>query len=144
MARYFREWDPFWFYFHGSVQSLGFALGVIGVITGLVLVDKLQVDVGIHKAIGIIILVLASLQVYYFFSILLLITCIFKGLCFHQGLTFMSEKLCLELPQMQVRSRVGFVAGLGMANDKRKAYVRSNIYIKLKFKIEFKHFNNLH
>ncbi|KAI4356243.1 hypothetical protein L6164_000278 [Bauhinia variegata] len=62
VARHFKEWDPFWFYFHVSVQSLGFVLGVIGVITGLVLEDQLQADVPIHKALGIIILVLALLQ----------------------------------------------------------------------------------
>lgn len=64
VARHFKEWDPFWFYFHVSVQTVGFVLGVIGVITGLLLNDQLQANVGIHKALGIIILVLASLQVY--------------------------------------------------------------------------------
>ncbi|MED6128715.1 hypothetical protein PIB30_100694 [Stylosanthes scabra] len=62
VARYFKEWDPFWFYFHASVQSLGFILGFIGVISGLVLNNQLQVDVSLHKVLGIIILVLASLQ----------------------------------------------------------------------------------
>ncbi|KAF1863640.1 hypothetical protein Lal_00030709 [Lupinus albus] len=62
VARHFKEWDPFWFYFHASVQTLGFVLGLIGVITGLVLNNQLQFDVNIHKAIGIIILVLACLQ----------------------------------------------------------------------------------
>ncbi|KAL4336577.1 hypothetical protein AHAS_Ahas12G0024100 [Arachis hypogaea] len=62
VARYFKEWDPFWFYFHASVQSLGFIIGIIGVISGLVLNNQLQVDVSLHKALGIIILVLACLQ----------------------------------------------------------------------------------
>ncbi|XP_052113186.1 cytochrome b561 and DOMON domain-containing protein At3g07570 [Arachis duranensis] len=59
---YSTEWDPFWFYFHASVQSLGFIIGTIGVISGLVLNNQLQVDVSLHKALGIIILVLACLQ----------------------------------------------------------------------------------
>ncbi|KAL9304079.1 hypothetical protein ACSQ67_021342 [Phaseolus vulgaris] len=63
VARYFREWDPFWFYFHASVQSLGFVLGVIGVISGFVLNNQLHVDVSLHKALGIIIFVLACLQI---------------------------------------------------------------------------------
>ncbi|XP_061349923.1 cytochrome b561 and DOMON domain-containing protein At3g07570-like [Gastrolobium bilobum] len=63
VARHFKEWDPFWFYFHASVQSLGFVLGVIGVISGLVLNNELHVDVTLHKALGIIILVLACLQI---------------------------------------------------------------------------------
>ncbi|KAK7349454.1 hypothetical protein VNO77_06833 [Canavalia gladiata] len=63
VARYFKEWDPFWFYFHASVQSLGFVLGVIGVISGLVLNNQLRIDVSLHKALGIIILVLACLQI---------------------------------------------------------------------------------
>ncbi|RDY06660.1 Cytochrome b561 and DOMON domain-containing protein, partial [Mucuna pruriens] len=63
VARYFKEWDPFWFYFHTTVQSLGFVLGVIGVISGLVLDNQLHIDVSLHKALGIIILVLGCLQV---------------------------------------------------------------------------------
>ncbi|KAK7389854.1 hypothetical protein VNO78_25149 [Psophocarpus tetragonolobus] len=63
VGRYFKEWDPFWFYFHASVQSLGFLLGVIGVITGLVLNNQLRVDVSLHKALGIIIFVLGCLQI---------------------------------------------------------------------------------
>ncbi|XP_052724417.1 cytochrome b561 and DOMON domain-containing protein At3g07570 isoform X2 [Vigna angularis] len=63
VARYFREWDPFWFYFHASVQFLGFVLGVIGVISGFVLNNQLHVDVTLHKALGIIIFVLACFQV---------------------------------------------------------------------------------
>ncbi|XP_020207534.1 cytochrome b561 and DOMON domain-containing protein At3g07570 [Cajanus cajan] len=63
VARYFKEWDPFWFYFHASVQFLGFVLGVIGVISGLVLNNQLHIDVSLHKALGIIILVLGCLQI---------------------------------------------------------------------------------
>lgn len=62
-ARYFREKDPTWFYFHAGIQSLGFILGVIGVITGFVLYGHLKADVGTHRGIGIFILVLGVLQV---------------------------------------------------------------------------------
>ncbi|KAK2353635.1 cytochrome b561 and DOMON domain-containing protein [Trifolium repens] len=63
VARYFKDWDPFWFNFHASVQSLGFILGLIGVISGLILNNQLHVNFNLHKALGIIILVLACLQV---------------------------------------------------------------------------------
>lgn len=63
VARHFKQWDPFWFYFHASVQSLGFLLGVIGVITGIVLHNQLHIDVNLHKTLGIIILILGCLQV---------------------------------------------------------------------------------
>ncbi|KAK4268100.1 hypothetical protein QN277_024803 [Acacia crassicarpa] len=62
IARHFKQWDPFWFYFHVSVQSVGFILGLIGVITGLILNDQLHADVEIHKVLGIIVLTLACLQ----------------------------------------------------------------------------------
>ena len=64
IARHFREWDPFWFNLHASVQSLGFALGVIGVISGLVLDYQLNLDVSTHEALGIAILMLGCLQVF--------------------------------------------------------------------------------
>lgn len=73
VARHFKEWDPFWFNFHASVQSLGFVLGVIGVISGLVLNNQLHVDVNLHKALGIIILVLGCLQVFFLIKTKLLI-----------------------------------------------------------------------
>lgn len=68
VARHFKEWDPFWFYFHASLQSLGFALGLIGIITGLVLKNRLHFDVNLHMALGIIILVLACLQIMAFLA----------------------------------------------------------------------------
>ncbi|XP_058743909.1 cytochrome b561 and DOMON domain-containing protein At3g07570 isoform X1 [Vicia villosa] len=63
VARYFKDWDPFWFNFHVSVQSLGFVLGLIGVISGLILNNQLHIDFNLHKSLGIIILVLACLQI---------------------------------------------------------------------------------
>ncbi|KAH7838665.1 hypothetical protein Vadar_029627 [Vaccinium darrowii] len=62
IARYFKDWDPFWFYAHISVQSLGFILGVAGVSCGFVLKHKLSVIVSKHEGIGIFILVLGCLQ----------------------------------------------------------------------------------
>ncbi|KAJ6723910.1 hypothetical protein OIU74_008298 [Salix koriyanagi] len=68
VARYFREWDPAWFYVHACAQSLGFLLGVAGVICGLVLEHRLGVDVSTHKGLGIFILVLGCLQVMAFLA----------------------------------------------------------------------------
>ena len=64
LARYFKQWDPIWFYSHTLVQSLGFVLGVAGVICGLVLENKFDADVSTHKGLGIFILVLGCLQVF--------------------------------------------------------------------------------
>ncbi|EPS57719.1 hypothetical protein M569_17098, partial [Genlisea aurea] len=61
-ARYFREWDPLWYYSHMAFQLSGFLLGVSGVISGFVLEDRLNASVGKHKAIGIIVLVIGILQ----------------------------------------------------------------------------------
>ncbi|KAI7738451.1 hypothetical protein M8C21_031580 [Ambrosia artemisiifolia] len=63
VARYLKHLDPLWFYVHSSVQSLGFILGLAGVIAGFVLDDRLDASVGKHKGLGISILVLGCLQV---------------------------------------------------------------------------------
>ncbi|KAF5741339.1 hypothetical protein HS088_TW10G00335 [Tripterygium wilfordii] len=69
VARYFREWDPIWFYVHAGVQVSGFILGIIGVICGFALENRLTgVDVSTHKSIGIFVLVLGCLQVMAFFA----------------------------------------------------------------------------
>ncbi|ESR61139.1 hypothetical protein CICLE_v10017719mg [Citrus x clementina] len=68
LARYFKQWDPIWFYSHTLVQSLGFVLGVAGVICGLVLENKFDADVSTHKGLGIFILVLGCLQVMAFLA----------------------------------------------------------------------------
>ena len=63
VARYFRQFDPIWFYAHTSIQSGGFILGLAGVICGLVLKDRIKADVPTHKSLGIVVLVLGGLQV---------------------------------------------------------------------------------
>ncbi|KAE8663258.1 Cytochrome b561 and DOMON domain-containing protein [Hibiscus syriacus] len=63
VGRYFRQWDPLWFYAHLLIQSCSFLLGISGIITGFILEDRLSVDVDTHKALGIFILVLGCLQV---------------------------------------------------------------------------------
>lgn len=63
VARYCKQWDPIWFYLHTGIQSLGFLLGIAGIICGFLLEDRLSVDVSTHKGLGIFILVLGSLQV---------------------------------------------------------------------------------
>nr|GFA27002.1 cytochrome b561 and DOMON domain-containing protein At3g07570-like [Tanacetum cinerariifolium] len=63
VARYFKHLDPLWFYVHSGIQSLGFILGLSGVIAGFVLDNKLEVNVRKHKGLGISILTLGCLQV---------------------------------------------------------------------------------
>ncbi|KAL8170271.1 hypothetical protein V2J09_022075 [Rumex salicifolius] len=64
-ARYFRRWDPIWFYSHVAIQTVGFILGLTGIILGMVLEGLLNVGETItrHKNIGVIVLVLGCLQV---------------------------------------------------------------------------------
>ncbi|XP_058102464.1 cytochrome b561 and DOMON domain-containing protein At3g07570-like isoform X2 [Magnolia sinica] len=61
-ARYFKEWDPYWFYAHVFIQAVGFGLGLSGAIIGFSLEDKLSVNVDTHKALGILILAFGCLQ----------------------------------------------------------------------------------
>lgn len=68
VARYMRQWDPIWFYSHVAIQSCGFVLGVIGVICGFVLQNRLKTPVKRHKGIGVFILVLGCLQVIAFLA----------------------------------------------------------------------------
>ena len=65
IARYFKHWDPTWFYLHASIQAVGFVAGVIGIFSGLALSKKLDADVSHHKNIAILIIVLGFLQVHF-------------------------------------------------------------------------------
>ncbi|PSR86262.1 Cytochrome b561 and DOMON domain-containing protein [Actinidia chinensis var. chinensis] len=68
VARYFKQWDPIWFYSHISIQSLGFIFGIAGVICGFLLENKLSANVNKHKGLGIFILILGCLQVMAFLA----------------------------------------------------------------------------
>ena len=63
VARYCRQWDPIWFYVHTGIQSLAFLLGVIGVLCGFLLDNRLNANVSTHKGLGIFIFMLGCLQV---------------------------------------------------------------------------------
>ncbi|WJX86857.1 hypothetical protein P8452_69109 [Trifolium repens] len=63
IARYFKQWDPIWFYLHASIQIFGFLAGIVGIFCGLVLSKKLDSNVTHHKNIAILIIVLGCLQV---------------------------------------------------------------------------------
>lgn len=62
-GRYFKRWDPMWFYSHAAIQSCAFLLGLAGIISGFVLEDRLNTNVDTHKTLGILVLVLGCLQV---------------------------------------------------------------------------------
>lgn len=63
IARHFKERDPLWFYLHVGIQSSAFTLGIVGIICGFILEDKVSANVSTHKGLGIFILVLGCLQV---------------------------------------------------------------------------------
>ncbi|XP_020110929.1 cytochrome b561 and DOMON domain-containing protein At3g07570 [Ananas comosus] len=67
-ARYCRNWDPQWFYAHMSVQGIGFALGLAGIVIGFKLDGRGVNNVDAHTALGIIVLALASLQIIALFA----------------------------------------------------------------------------
>nr|CAB3475089.1 unnamed protein product [Digitaria exilis] len=60
-ARFLKRFDPFWFYAHAVAQGLGFVVGVLAVVAGFRLDD--EGPVAVHKAIGVVVLVCACLQV---------------------------------------------------------------------------------
>ncbi|CAO2195551.1 unnamed protein product [Urochloa humidicola] len=59
-ARFFKRFDPFWFYAHIAAQGLGCVLGVVAIVAGFKLDDADEVSA--HKAIGIAVVVGAGLQ----------------------------------------------------------------------------------
>ncbi|RLM73490.1 cytochrome b561 and DOMON domain-containing protein [Panicum miliaceum] len=62
-ARYFRQLDPCWFYSHLAIQVSGYAIGIAAVVLGFRLNEDGLKNVGVHKALGIGILAMTSLQV---------------------------------------------------------------------------------
>lgn len=65
-ARYFRQLDPCWFYTHMAIQVAGYAVGIAGIVLGFRLSEDGLRNVDVHKALGIAILAMASLQVRFF------------------------------------------------------------------------------
>ena len=63
LARYFRRQEPYWFYGHMAVQGTGFLVGIAAVVLGFRLDEDGLNNIHVHKAIGIAILAMASLQV---------------------------------------------------------------------------------
>lgn len=63
VARYFRQWDPIWFYSHIAIQIFSFLFGLVGFILGFVVEGFTKAEVTHHKNIGILILTLGCLQV---------------------------------------------------------------------------------
>lgn len=64
IARHLRRWDPTWFYLHIFTQISGFLIGAVGVAFGIVLYNKLNANVEVHRALGLLILSLGSFQVF--------------------------------------------------------------------------------
>ncbi|XP_062226049.1 cytochrome b561 and DOMON domain-containing protein At3g07570-like [Phragmites australis] len=62
-ARYFRQLDPCWFYSHMAIQVAGFAVGITAIVLGFGLNEDGLKNVNVHKALGIAILAMSSLQV---------------------------------------------------------------------------------
>ena len=63
LARFFKRFDPFWFYAHVVAQGLGFLLGALAVVAGFRLDDDERAPVATHKGIGVAVVVCACLQV---------------------------------------------------------------------------------
>ncbi|XXG82367.1 hypothetical protein AAC387_Pa10g0330 [Persea americana] len=66
-ARYFRQWDPLWYYLHLAIQFLGFLIVLSSLVAGVSLYDKIHANVLAHRGLGIFVFVLLILQVVAFF-----------------------------------------------------------------------------
>jgi hypothetical protein len=62
-ARYFRQLDTCWFYSHMAVQATGYVLGIAAVVLGFGINPAGLDNIDIHRAIGVAVLAMASLQV---------------------------------------------------------------------------------
>jgi hypothetical protein len=63
-ARYFRQLDTCWFYSHMAIQATGYVIGIAAVVLGFRINPARLNNIDIHKAIGIAVLAMASLQVW--------------------------------------------------------------------------------
>ncbi|BBN17540.1 hypothetical protein MPTK1_7g15400 [Marchantia polymorpha subsp. ruderalis] len=64
IARYCRQWDPAWYYLHVGLQISGFVLIIASLVMGVQLADQLvDSNIGTHRALGIFVFVLATMQV---------------------------------------------------------------------------------
>jgi hypothetical protein len=64
IARYAKGFDPQWFYMHAAFQITGYGLILAGLVTGVDLQDEIAgVDIGLHRGLGILIFVLATVQI---------------------------------------------------------------------------------
>ncbi|KAI3802048.1 hypothetical protein L1987_30172 [Smallanthus sonchifolius] len=63
IARYFKHKESYWLYAHASIQLSGFVIGFAGIITGLALNDRIDINVAKHKAIGLVVITLGCLQI---------------------------------------------------------------------------------
>ncbi|KAM0061160.1 putative DOMON domain, cytochrome b561/ferric reductase transmembrane [Helianthus debilis subsp. tardiflorus] len=63
IARYFKDDKSSWFYAHVFIQLSGFFTGLAGIITGIQLNSRIDVDVDKHKAIGLAVVTLGCLQI---------------------------------------------------------------------------------
>ncbi|GMH09331.1 hypothetical protein Nepgr_011172 [Nepenthes gracilis] len=63
IPRYLKHHDPLWFYLHLSVQVLGYLFAVSTGLSGLKLESDMHVNVTPHKQLGMLIVLLATLQV---------------------------------------------------------------------------------
>ncbi|KAG8082517.1 hypothetical protein GUJ93_ZPchr0014g47365 [Zizania palustris] len=67
-ARYFRRVDPYWLYAHMAIQVVAFLGGIAAVVLGFRLNEDGLKNVDVHRALGIAILAMASLQVMAFLA----------------------------------------------------------------------------
>ncbi|KAE9463113.1 hypothetical protein C3L33_04979, partial [Rhododendron williamsianum] len=67
-ARYFKHYDPLWFYLHAGIQFVGFILGLAGIVLGVSLYNQIHAQFHTHRGIGIFVLVLSVLQILAFFA----------------------------------------------------------------------------
>ncbi|XP_071723298.1 cytochrome b561 and DOMON domain-containing protein At3g07570-like [Rutidosis leptorrhynchoides] len=63
IARYLKHIGSYWLYAHSSIQLSGFTIGLAGIVSGLILNDRIDINVAKHKIIGLIVITLGCLQI---------------------------------------------------------------------------------